>query len=161
MVTTTDTLADVAATSLGAVRILERLSLDYCCGGKRPLEEVCSERGLDARTLLASLIAEEETLGEDSEELNLKKAAPTEIIRHIVDHHHAYLRRELPRLTELGAHVAEHHGEREPRLNAVTEVLATLRTDLEAHLRVEEQRLFARIFEECVPEDIAASRALR
>ena len=41
---TTMTLADLAATSLSAVRILEQHGLDYCCGGKQLLEEACSPR---------------------------------------------------------------------------------------------------------------------
>jgi iron-sulfur cluster repair protein YtfE (RIC family) len=43
--TTTTTLADVAATSLGAVRTLERHGLDYCCGGKQPFDEACAAKG--------------------------------------------------------------------------------------------------------------------
>jgi regulator of cell morphogenesis and NO signaling len=37
--TTTMTLADLAATSLNAIRILEQHGLDYCCGGKSAFEK--------------------------------------------------------------------------------------------------------------------------
>lgn len=40
------TVAEMAAGSLAAVRVFERLRIDYCCGGKRPLADVCREKGL-------------------------------------------------------------------------------------------------------------------
>src|SRR5215472_13767499 len=44
---TTTTLADLAATSLDAIRVLELHGLDYCCGGKQPFEQACRTKGLD------------------------------------------------------------------------------------------------------------------
>ena len=44
--TTTMTLADLAATSLSAIRILEQHGLDYCCGGQKSLAEACGAAGL-------------------------------------------------------------------------------------------------------------------
>jgi regulator of cell morphogenesis and NO signaling len=40
----TPTVRDIAADSLAAVRVFEKFGIDYCCGGKRPLHEVCEER---------------------------------------------------------------------------------------------------------------------
>ena len=39
------TVSEIAASSLAAVRVFERLGIDYCCGGKRPLADVCREKG--------------------------------------------------------------------------------------------------------------------
>ena len=41
------TVAEIAADSLAAVRVFEKYGIDYCCGGKRPLAEVCREKGHD------------------------------------------------------------------------------------------------------------------
>ena len=49
---TTMTLADLAATSLSAVRILEQHGLDYCCGGKQLLEEACIAKGVKPQTII-------------------------------------------------------------------------------------------------------------
>ena len=46
--TETTTEAEMAASSLAAVRVFKKLGIDYCCGGKRPLAEVCQEKGYDA-----------------------------------------------------------------------------------------------------------------
>ncbi len=41
-------VAEITAGTLAAVRVFESFGIDYCCGGKRPLAEVCEEKGLDA-----------------------------------------------------------------------------------------------------------------
>jgi iron-sulfur cluster repair protein YtfE (RIC family) len=53
--TTTKTLADVAAISLDAVRSLERHSLDYCCGGKQPFDEACLAKGLNPESVIQEI----------------------------------------------------------------------------------------------------------
>ena len=91
------TVSEIAAGSLAAVRVFERLGIDYCCGGKRPLADVCREKGHD----MASV----------QRELDLAMVAPSlparewntaplrELIEHIVSTHHAYLNRELAPLS--------------------------------------------------------------
>jgi len=53
--TTTMTLADLAATSLSAIRILEHHGLDYCCGGKQPFDEACLAKGVKPETIIREI----------------------------------------------------------------------------------------------------------
>ncbi len=55
--TSTNTLSELAATSLRAVRILENHGLDYCCGGRQQVGEACQQKGLDPDALLAEIAA--------------------------------------------------------------------------------------------------------
>ena len=48
-----DTLAAIVDAQPGAVRVLERHRLDYCCGGGRTLADACAGAGVDAATVLA------------------------------------------------------------------------------------------------------------
>ena len=66
------TVAEIAANSLPAVRVFERLGIDYCCGGKRPLEDVCREKGLDADAVRHELDAAAGT--REASKLSLKPA---------------------------------------------------------------------------------------
>jgi len=59
MVTATVTLADLAITRPGATRVFLKHGLDFCCGGRRPLEEACAEKGLDPGALLAEIERED------------------------------------------------------------------------------------------------------
>jgi len=49
------TLADVVTEEPGAARVLEGLSLDYCCGGRRTLADACGRAGVDPNRLLDAL----------------------------------------------------------------------------------------------------------
>src|SRR5215469_5778480 len=90
----TATVAEIAATSLAAVRVFEKHGIDYCCGGKRPLDEVCLANGRDASLLRQEL---EAALHEKAPQENNWTTLPLhQLIHHIVMAHHAYLRRELP-----------------------------------------------------------------
>jgi regulator of cell morphogenesis and NO signaling len=119
---------------------LDRLGLDYCCGGGRTLAEACAERGLDPAEVLETLAAEPAGPPAGWAELG-----PAELVDHLEAVHHTYLREALPRLATLVAKVAEVHGERHPELVEVRATFEELRADLEPHLLKEERVLFPQI----------------
>lgn len=124
-------------------RVFEGHSIDYCCGGKRPLDEACRKKGLDVATVLAELEAVGAEPGDDG--VNPTDMTMTELADHIEQTHHAYLREELPRLTGLTAKVAAVHGERFAWLGDVKATYADLVAELEPHMQKEEQILFPMI----------------
>ncbi len=134
------TLGDLVTTVPGAARVLERFGLDYCCGGRRPLDAACREAGVDpgaVRSELAALDAEEEP--------DWASMDPRALVDHIERTHHAYLWDELPRLMALAEKVAGVHGGRHPELVAVRDLVAELKADFEPHLTKEERILFPAI----------------
>ena len=88
------TLAELAVTHPAAARVFRRHRLDFCCGGRRPLDEVCQERQLDANAILAS-IAEEDPLVPELERWDV--APLPALIAHITSFYHARLREQLAR----------------------------------------------------------------
>src|SRR3990172_1496972 len=44
----------------GRARVLAGFEIDYCCGGRTPLKEACSERGLDVEEVLRALEANDD-----------------------------------------------------------------------------------------------------
>jgi regulator of cell morphogenesis and NO signaling len=140
----TTTVADIAAGSLNAVRVFERLGIDYCCGGKRPLADVCQERGIDAAAIQAELEAANQTAA--VEDRDWKTATLRELAAHIVDTHHGYLKRELQPLHDRLAKVYRVYNERYgPTFAGLPEVFADLRAEMEMHMRKEEMVLFPAI----------------
>jgi regulator of cell morphogenesis and NO signaling len=134
-------LADVVLEQPSAAQVLQRLGLDYCCGGRQSLREACTERGLDPGTVAVFL--EHEVDPAAALEARDWRAAPVaELCAHIVEEHHRRLRWELPRLGELAARAAAVHGEVEPQLRDLREELAQLRAELEEHIDEEERELF-------------------
>ncbi len=121
-------------------RVLERLGIDYCCGGKRPLAEACRERGLDVETVVDQLIEPDDAATGDVTDADALSL--TDLADHIEQTHHAYLRRELPRLGAMVRKVAAVHGERCPWMLELDGVFAGFVAELDSHMMKEEQILF-------------------
>ena len=138
------TVSEIAAQSLSAVRVFESLGIDYCCGGKRPLDEVCRQKGLDSKAVQQQL--EAAARGRESTDRDWTTAPLREMIAHIVKTHHDYLRREFKPLTERLAKVYRVYNERYGEtLTGLPEVFGRLRAELEMHMAKEERLLFPAI----------------
>ena len=141
---TAPTIRDIAANSLAAVRVFEKFGIDYCCGGKRPLEDVCREKGYKAEDVQSELDA---AMAEAATTQNDWTTTPlSELIQHIVTTHHDYLRRELPAIDTRLEKVYRVYNQRYgPTLMGLPEVFAGLRAELEMHIMKEERVLFPAI----------------
>jgi regulator of cell morphogenesis and NO signaling len=138
--TTTMTLADLAATSLSAIRILEQHGLDYCCGGKQAFGQACLAKGVQPESIMREIEAAQ---GATASERDWQTAPLDELVKHIVGTHHEYLKVNLPVLGLRIDKVASVHGSRDPEaLPRMAEVFAALRAEMEMHLYKEEAILF-------------------
>ncbi len=142
--TTEQTVSEIAAGSLAAVRVFEAYGIDFCCGGKRPLEEVCREKGLRTDKVLERL--EKATAERVEDETDWNRASLRDLIRHIVGKHHEYLKLELPRLAQRLAKVVQVYGAQDAAtLGPVPELFGALRQEMELHMHKEELMLFPAI----------------
>lgn len=136
--------------SLGAIvnayptlaRQLERLDLDYCCGGERSLADACRANELDPRAVVMELVAH---VGDDDAPAPWSSMQVDELVEHLVSTHHRYLWDELPRLQALVDKVLGVHGDRHPELVDIARCFSLIRADIEPHLTKEEQVLFPAI----------------
>ncbi|MBP7950924.1 MAG: iron-sulfur cluster repair di-iron protein [Verrucomicrobiales bacterium] len=124
-------------------RIFEKLGIDYCCGGKKPLAEVCRAKGLDTNTVVAMLAALEGA--PDATSANPDAMGLAELCDHIERAHHDYLREELPRLDFMTRKVAAVHGPDEPRLVEVRKIFEVFSDKMSAHTQEEEELVFPKI----------------
>ena len=126
-------------------RVFEHHGIDYCCGGKVTLEDVCRNKGIDPATVIAELEAVDAK--DSTDEVNPSDMTMTELADHIVLTHHAYLHEELPRLSALIDKVASVHGAKYAWLENVRATFADLVAELMPHMMKEEQILFPMIRE--------------
>lgn len=133
-------LGELVLERRSSARVLERLGLDYCCGGRRSLAEACAERGLDPATVAVFLERASDPVAVEASDW--ANAPLADLCAHIVDAHHARLRWELPRLGELAERAAAVHGDVLPQLHDLRDELAELRGELEEHIAEEERELF-------------------
>ncbi len=143
------TIAEIVTQYPQTRRLLEELGLDYCCGGKTSLQDASQKAGLSCQEVLTKLNEKiDQSDSKESPPKNWMAVPMTELIRHIVDIHHTYLKENLPRLKNLSEKVyrahMQHHGD---MLQKLKQVLETLRIDLEMHLAKEEEILFPLIRE--------------
>jgi regulator of cell morphogenesis and NO signaling len=124
-------------------RIFENLGIDYRCGGKKPLVEVCRAKGLDPATVVAILAAMDDA--PDAALANPDAMTLSELCDHIEMFHHGYLREELPRLDFMTRKVAAVHGEHEPRLLEVRRVFEAFNAEMTAHTQEEDETIFPAI----------------
>lgn len=139
---TTTTIGQLVAEKPSRARVFENLGLDYCCGGKRPLEEAATEKGLDPNTVARMLEAAEDGPTGAPDETDWGTAPMGALIDDILARHHDYLRSEMPRISALAERVYRAHGERDARLQDVSKVFNSARAELESHMVKEEQILF-------------------
>lgn len=137
------TVGEIAARSMGAVRVFESLGIDYCCGGKRTAAQVCREKGIAPEQLEAALL---NAGANNSDSTDWTKAPLRELTRHIVGTHHEFLKLELPRIAERMRKVVAVHGSKDA--DTLQELAATfggLNDELTMHLHKEELMLFPAI----------------
>jgi len=137
---TEKTIREIALENPATIRIFERFGIDYCCGGRKPLAQACSELQLSVEQVVEKL---EESLKSTSHQASEWQTADlSKLIQHIVRKHHAYCRQEVPRLKALAEKVKSRHGAAHPELVEIASLFERLGNDLLLHMLKEEQVLF-------------------
>ena len=139
-------LAQIVNSNHKAASVFEKYHLDFCCKGKRSLEQACTEQQLRVSQItgeLESIFGIESNAGTiDFDKMNLAQLSD-----YIVQTHHAYVKSEMPQIYAYLEKVSSKHGERHPELYKIFETFAAVKEEMEVHMRKEELVLFPRIKE--------------
>jgi regulator of cell morphogenesis and NO signaling len=141
----TTSLAQIVTGNHKTASVFEKHHLDFCCKGKRTLQQACVDKGLNAEEIVTELEMANTTLPDDN--FNPDNLMLTELADHIVNTHHAYVKNELPLILGYLQKVASKHGERHPELYKIFELFAAVKEEMELHMQKEERILFPRIGE--------------
>lgn len=137
------TVKDIVVQHPKTRSVLEKLGIDYCCGGKVPLAQAARRAGLPTDQVLARL---NEALHDQGSGVAVKDwtaASATELADHIEHTHHVFMKQQLPRLAGLLEKTLQAHGQRHGQmLQKLKHTFVSLKTDIEMHLAKEEQILF-------------------
>lgn len=143
-IVTQETVGGLAARCPETKPVMERFGIDYCCGGDRPLDEAIKRKNLSEQEILAALndaVEQAERAGRS--ERDWSAAPPDELIRHILDTHHVFMREQLPRLDALIEKVRRAHEEQHGKmLRQLQATFRAVKEEIEMHLLKEEQVLF-------------------
>ena len=134
---TTKTVRELAVEIPNATRVFEQFGIDYCCGGKKPLDEACRAANLSVQDVINAL---ETATGPANHSVPSDSLA--ELVDHIVKTHHKFTREEIARLEKLLEKVYSVHGKNHPELLAIRNTFHDLAQELTLHLMKEENVLF-------------------
>lgn len=148
------TVGELVAERPGRSRVFQSFSIDFCCQGGRTLGEACAKKGVPIDAVMEQL--EAESADPSPPQNNPAELPPDELVRHILDQHHEFLRRELPRLHTMAERVARVHGSHTPSLVEIFETFIALENELISHMQKEEMILFPVIIALCHGERFVA-----
>ena len=138
---TEKTVREIALENPASLPVLESFGIDYCCGGGRLFPEACARAGVDPDHLRL-LIEKAERDFSARDHRDWRELPLADLILHIVDKHHAFVRQETPRIAGLLIKVAAKHGVAHPELHEIEGLFTAIGQELATHMMKEEQILF-------------------
>lgn len=139
--TTIKTVRDYAIQTPQTIPVFEKLGIDYCCGGNRPLDEACAVANASMDEVVRALEAAIAQPNRPSER-ELQAGSLAELISHIVSTHHVFVRTQIPEIGRLLEKVYTKHGVNHPELTEIHTTFVGLGQELMMHLMKEENILF-------------------
>jgi len=141
--TSNKTVGELVADDYRTAKVFEKYGIDFCCGGRIGLSEACREKNID----LVSLLTEINAVRSEPLERSQNFAAWTLpfLADYIVNTHHGYLNENTRQIAVYTRKIAEVHGLHHPEVIDIALIFDQIATDMEAHLREEEEVLFPAI----------------
>jgi regulator of cell morphogenesis and NO signaling len=134
------TIGEIVSTDFRTAAIFERFGIDFCCGGRQSIGEACRSAAADPATVSRAIEALPPT--DESSDDDFMQVPLPQLIDHIVETHHQYLRLAVPMVGRYLAKLVEVHGARHPELARVQDSFNRLGGVLMQHMVKEERVLF-------------------
>jgi regulator of cell morphogenesis and NO signaling len=136
-----DTVGQIAAKDLRKAEVFKKYGIDFCCGGKKTVREVCAEKGIDATKVEQEL--QQTNSGSFAGVTHAYNEWKLDFLAdYVINTHHAYVRKYLPELRGFALKVARVHGGRHPELMAILHYVEEIAEELTEHMDKEERMLF-------------------
>ena len=141
MLSSSQSIRDIAADQPSAVALFERFEINICSLGDKSLKEACSELQLSLDQVLEKLqeCRERESGSGPGDPSTLPCAL---LIQHIVRVHHQRVRHDLPSLVRQARKLTDTIGNQSREFKAIEKLIEQLQQDMWTHIRKEEEVLF-------------------
>jgi regulator of cell morphogenesis and NO signaling len=136
----TMTVGEIVAADNRTATVFKKAGIDFCCGGKKTLEESCREKGIDPEDLAGKLENVDSVAG--AVRLNYNEWDPVFLSDYIVNVHHTFVRKNLPELVHYTGKIASVHGMNHPELIVIADLIVQVNDELRKHMKKEEEILF-------------------
>ena len=143
----TGSVADVVIAHPMVRPVLERLGVDYCCGGKKPFVDAVRDSGNEFDAVVAQCKNAIHASAGAAPDVDWSKEPLSALARHITGKHHAFTLTQLERCDMLLGKVQRAHSDvHGAMLDRVRAHFDAVREELESHMRKEEIVLFPAIY---------------
>ena len=134
-------VSDIVFKDYRTADVFRNYGINFCCGGKIPLNKVCEAMGLDAIAIKRELEQAVQQISISNflsyHEWNLDFLA--DFIVHV---HHAYLKKALPETREYLTRFVEGHRKKYPYLDKLEADFINFNNELLVHIQEEEEIFF-------------------
>jgi len=136
------TIGEVVAEDYARAAVFKRLGMDFCCGGTRTVGAACEQAGVRIDLLEEALAGADRKAGGWPDPRGWD---PAFLANYIVEVHHRYVRETLPVLVEFAHKVARVHGDSQPELHRIRDLVDELAAEMDLHMTDEEVNVFPQI----------------
>jgi len=140
------TLAAIVADRYEAAAVFEKYQLDFCCRGKRTLQQACEEKNIPVEPVIEELEQVFDPVNAGQQPV-VNALTVSQLVDYIVLKHHVYVKHAMPVIYQHLERVATKHGDRFTNMPHVFQLFATLKEEMDCHMQKEEMVLFPRIKE--------------
>jgi regulator of cell morphogenesis and NO signaling len=137
----TSYVTDIVTADYRTAEVFRKYDIEYCCGGKWPLEMVCKARDLDINKITSELQQATRSI-QVPNNLPFTDWSIDFLADYIVNVHHHYLRVQLPEIRDVLRKFTEEHTRKYPFLQEVEKLFTQLYKELLPHLKQEEEIIF-------------------
>lgn len=133
------TVAEIVTENYKTADIFKKKGIDFCCGGKVTLKDICAKKNIPYNELKTELekVDQKNDQPDDFNNWSLDRLAD-----HIINVHHQYVRENIPILSQYANKVARVHGDANPEVVEINYLFQLIAEDLERHMIKEENILF-------------------
>lgn len=134
-------ITDIVKYDYRTADVFRKYDIDFCCGGKWPLESICQNKNLDTDSIVKELqnivmqTASNAALDFDSWDVDF-------LADYILNVHHRYANRALPEIKEQVTKFLDGHRKKFPELEEVEVIVKKFLKEIPPHMKQEEEIFF-------------------
>jgi len=134
-------ITDIVTHDYRTADVFRKYDIDFCCGGKWPLETICQNKDLDTDSIVKELqsvvmqTASNAAIDFDSWDVDF-------LSDYILNVHHRYLNKALPEIKEQATKFLDGHRKKFPDLEEIEVINKKFLKEIPPHMKQEEEIFF-------------------
>src|SRR5687767_8123785 len=111
------TLAEIVNEQFQTASVFEKYHLDYCCKGRRSLQQACEEQNIPVNEIVEDL---NKIYTYKTGVLDFNNMTLSQLSDYIIYTHHSYVKKEMPQILSFLEKVTAKHGNSNPELHKIS-----------------------------------------